>query len=159
MRFHLEIFLSGAAAASALRKAGEREEGRRRESRELNYFVELEGEKVIDKVVPLHLAPSLHPLCSAVCARRGRSSVRLEPPQHLGRKGEGLSKSHSCLLPSPPYPGLGGRLSGEFWLKLRKWQLGVKTRLSIQRGRLTRRVDGFLEGASTECLRSGWRPP
>ena len=110
MRFRFEIFHPGAsAAASARRKAGERDEERGRESRELNYFVELEGEKVIDKVVPLHPAPSLppSPACSAVCARRGRSSVRFGATATLGAKKEeegGRTERESSVPASPPLP-------------------------------------------------------
>ena len=106
VRFRLEFFHPGAAAASARRKAMEKEGGREREQegRELNYFVELEGEKVIDKVVPLHLAPSS--LRRFAPARRGRSSVRFGATATLGAKRRKRRKDEARVIhassPSPP---------------------------------------------------------
>ena len=96
--------LSTAQGRGERGREGEREQ----EGRELNYFVELEGEKVIDKVVPLHLAPSLAPssLRRFAPARRGRSSVRFGATATLGAKRRKRRKDEARVIhassPSPP---------------------------------------------------------
>ena len=94
-------------------RPGRKREGEgEQEGRELNYFVELEGEKVIDKVVPLHLAPSLAPSSLRRFAPGEEFSSVWSHRNTWGEKEEeekGLSESHSCLLPLPTRLGLGGR--------------------------------------------------